>query len=252
MNDRKLSSELGNWKKLGRRWLTILSAGLVGNLCLIAFALCGLGDTASVARDLAADSPAGDLTVAEPTDPAATSPAATNDVVQAPSEEPTATTVVKTQSGNSAATASDSSEPGNPAAPQATPRSDGVDAETLSTAAPPPDVKIPAELKETIEINDAAQVATIIFNPATTGGTVHFVVDGEIYSLSPAEYRCFAGPSKKRVVFHKGDELIDVAQEVLAGEFAFAVGSSGWELKAVDPITGKQLKQSCRSAAQKE
>src|SRR6186997_631635 len=125
MNDRKLSGELGNWKKLGRRWLTILSAGLLGNVCLIALALCGLGDHASVAKDLASEFPAGDLAVAEPIDPDATSPAATDDVVQAPSEEPT---------GNSAATASDSSEPGNPAAPQAAPRSDGADAEILSTA----------------------------------------------------------------------------------------------------------------------
>ena len=43
MSDRKFATDMGSWKRLGRRWIAILSAMLCGNFCLIVLAVAGFG-----------------------------------------------------------------------------------------------------------------------------------------------------------------------------------------------------------------
>src|SRR5688572_30521683 len=46
MPDRKFATDTGSWKRLGRRWIAILSAMLCGNFCLIVWAVAGFGSSA--------------------------------------------------------------------------------------------------------------------------------------------------------------------------------------------------------------
>ena len=72
-------------------------------------------------------------------------------------------------------------------------------------------------------------------NPLKTGGTVHFVVEEEIYQPAcRAPIASSPGMNPKRVVFHKGDDESDAQHELETGLFAFTVGSTGWELVTVD------------------
>lgn len=222
MPDRKFATDLGSWKRLGRRWIVILSAMLCGNFGLIVLAVAGFGGATP-------NSGAGDSVVAvgERRDEVAKIAAT---VVPAPAQVASAKTesIVQTEPQPKQA-----SEPEQQAATEA--------AKVIQEDAVP-------QVKD--EASDAflAEAGMVIVNPLTTGGTVHFVVEEEIYSLSPGTYRRFAGKEPKRIVFHKGDDRSDAEHELETGLFAFAVGSGGWELVPVDLKDSQKLLRGCRLA----
>ena len=84
-------------------------------------------------------------------------------------------------------------------------------------------------------VHDVSQPNDIVvLNPARSGGTVQFLVDGEVVSLRPGESRTFDPLGIRLVQFDRGKDF-GVAELAIteAGIYAFRVTSSGWALNKV-------------------
>jgi len=246
MSDKNISGEMTRWKKLGRRWIGTLGVMLSGNLCLILLALAGYGVHApnTIAVEPGIASP--DL-VEQPSIPSDE----TNVVVQGESKSaaiPATTTVDLPSDDTSAAPNTHPISAPTPGPSilvtlnQETASSVGSTANTIIEPVAPvtkQDSQVAPQLPDI-----AGKV--VIVNPASTGGAVHYVADGQVRSLQPGAWHSFDASSKKRFVYHKGDEQADAEHELAAGVFAFSVGPSGWTLQAVNPENVTQLLQNCR------
>ncbi len=88
-------------------------------------------------------------------------------------------------------------------------------------------------------IEDAAKSSLVLHNPSYNGGAVHFVVDGEVVSLQPSEYRDLGVQGPRRIEFHRGGEFGFTELTLADGEYAFHVTRNGWDLlKSSTPESG--------------
>jgi hypothetical protein len=239
---------MGSWKRLGRRWIVILSAMLCGNLFLIVLAVAGFdGATPSsgagnnvVAVGQQRDETAlvSEAVVSEEAKP---QPALTEQNKTAEVTEITATVgpvsaaVELAKTDSLVQTESQEHRPSEQKAAPETPKM------VRDNVVPP--------LTETFN-TVVYEGETVIANPPTTGGTVHFIVEGRVYSLPAGTYRRFAGKDPKRVLFHRGDDESDAEHELSTGSFAFAVGSAGWELAPVKSEDSQKVLRGCRLTAE--
>jgi len=246
MPDRKFATDMGSWKRLGRRWIAILSAMLCGNLFLIVLAVAGFGGATPSSGEGNSVVAVGELReeAAVVNDEVRPEAALTEQQTTAEAAEITATVVPAPVTVESAKTESIVQTE-----PQPKPASEPEKQASPETVKVVQDDTVPP-VKD--EASSAAVIdgGLVIVNPPTTGGTVHLVVEGEIYSLPAGTYRRFAGSDPKRVVFHKGDDGSDAQHELETGLFAFAVGSAGWELAPVDSKDGPNVLRGCRLAAE--
>ena len=70
----------------------------------------------------------------------------------------------------------------------------------------------------------------MILNPASTGGAVTFLVDGEQLTLEAGETKILSGTRQHAILFHRGGNFGNASHILLQGEFHFAVGEQGWTL----------------------
>jgi hypothetical protein len=69
-----------------------------------------------------------------------------------------------------------------------------------------------------------------IFNPADTGATLSFLVNGELVVLQPGEHREFNGSSSWQIDFHRGGDFGNASRVVTHGKYRFSATNSGWAL----------------------
>jgi hypothetical protein len=249
MTDRKFVNDAGSWKRLGRRWTTILAAMLVTNFCLIVLAMAGYGGGTHAEErngDVAVDRSAAPSDTGE--EVAAASNQEQREAASAVEQQATETAVITATVVSAPAAAPLRVQAGGAALPDEPPTPANV-AESSPPANPPAADAVP-----TVTTDGDGKIpyedGIVLVNPKKTGGTIHFVVEGEIYSLEPGTYCLFPGHETKRVVFHKGDEEADVEHELVTGLFAFTVGSTGWELSPVDSQESRKALRGCKLAAE--
>jgi len=91
---------------------------------------------------------------------------------------------------------------------------------------PLPDVVPPA----VVDVPEFAQGPLVITNPEENSGPVHFLIDGQLASLSVGESRQFGTGAIWTIDYHPGGERQDVRETVGPGEYEFQAGSGGWKL----------------------
>jgi hypothetical protein len=86
----------------------------------------------------------------------------------------------------------------------------------------------------------------IVINPPTTGGMVHFLLDGAVVSLAPGELARVLAKGSRLVQFHRGDDFGNEELRAESGVFAFAVSDRGWTLAEAEDRVAADLLQICR------
>jgi len=71
-----------------------------------------------------------------------------------------------------------------------------------------------------------------IVNPAETGGTVFYLVNGEVNSLGPGESHNLKNGRQYTIEFHRGGEFGEAELQLQAGTYHFRVDDTGWNLAA--------------------
>jgi hypothetical protein len=233
MNESFDEIDLAACSRRARRWAIGLLCLLAVNGSLVALALGGFG--AAQPRSVTAARP---VTAAMPPPkkaaPLGTVPLPAKSAGQ-PSIKPPPT----------APPAADNSNADPPPAPNGaeSPAADPMQPiDPLTTpqppAAPPPVNGVPF-----------ATDSLIVVNPPTTGGAVHFAVDGVVHRLDAGEFAEFAelvGRRERQIEFHRGDDFGYARHQFASGALAFGVGEAGWTLTPLDPAAVRELLSTCR------
>lgn len=74
----------------------------------------------------------------------------------------------------------------------------------------------------------------LVVNPAETGGTVFYLVDGEVHSLAPGETLTLEEGRNHKIEFHRGEGFGDAEVMLSTGIYHFQVDSNGWNLTLAD------------------
>ena len=75
----------------------------------------------------------------------------------------------------------------------------------------------------------------VLCNPADNGGTVHYLLDGQVCSLGPGEAQDLGTRGPWSIQFHRGGDFGDADRSIETGSFAFRVTESGWDLQRATP-----------------
>jgi len=242
MNQSLLAISATGWAKTGRRWTTILATLLAINFLLVIVAVSGFADRAEVAPPSEAATTNTTASIPEALDSsAAEATASTSELDRLPNAGVGAVAPGAEPKVSVDNVLRQSNEPWR--------RIEGLG----SAAADPPDNSqnnaIP-EKRDSLVVNgtaDSRQPAVIIINPPTTGGVVHYVVDGTVFSLLPAEFHRLEGSRPRRISFHRGDDFDDSERVVSEGVFVFGLSGVGWELRQPPSDVASRLLSTCRS-----
>jgi hypothetical protein len=109
----------------------------------------------------------------------------------------------------------------------------------------------PAGAPSSEQPKQIAQEMLVVINPPTTGGVVHFLLDGEIVSLAPGELARVLAKESRLVQFHRGDDFGDEELRLVTGVYAFAVSERGWTLAEAETAFAARLLEVCRPVAPK-
>jgi len=71
-------------------------------------------------------------------------------------------------------------------------------------------------------------------NPIDSGGPVHFLADGEIYTLRPGQSLVLPCHGRCEVAFDRGGDFGAAEYAVEEGAYRFTVTETGWALVAAD------------------
>ena len=82
--------------------------------------------------------------------------------------------------------------------------------------------------QETSEDLDA-----VLLNPSETGGAVHYLVNGKIYSLEPGETHNLGSGDSFYIQFHRGEDFGNAEYTLVSGTYAYQVTEDGWDLQDV-------------------
>lgn len=97
----------------------------------------------------------------------------------------------------------------------------------------PSDVETAADTSPAITPPDpTAAPDLLIVNPAETGGTVFYLVDGEVQSLEPGESHNLKNGRQYTIEYHRGGEFGEAELQVQSGTYHFRVDNAGWKLAA--------------------
>lgn len=107
---------------------------------------------------------------------------------------------------------------------------------TATASKPAADLAAQAEAAATAEENrqELPSAELVLVNPAESGGTILYLVEGQAFSLAPGQSHRLPADRPWRVVFHRGDDFGDTEILLSTGQFNFAVGPQGWQLVPVD------------------
>jgi hypothetical protein len=73
----------------------------------------------------------------------------------------------------------------------------------------------------------------VLYNPATSGGPVHFLAAGAAETLRPGEERSWPAEELGVLRFHRGGEFGNARLELPPGVYEFHVGERGWDVVEV-------------------
>ena len=104
--------------------------------------------------------------------------------------------------------------------------------------APPADS--PPDPPRQLAAERSSQGEFCLSNLDTTGGDIHYVVNCDSYVLRPGETHRFSGGTVCHVQFHRGGQFGYAGHVLSPGDYAFKVGSHGWDL--VDARTDRPVK----------
>ena len=242
MTDLSLDNEATRWSRSGRRWSIILATSLVINFSLIVLAFCSYERSGAAPRPDDAGANIAGLTI----EVAETATVASEAPAQAAAGEgpPPEVGTVATASAEPVAVAN--VEPRNLDQVPASGNIDGPEVGDAGTTG-----NMPAAVTAP-STRSSPQSAVVIINPPTTGGVVHFTVDGTVISLLPAEYHRLDGGRDRHVVFHRGDDREDCQRVISEGVYVFDVGDLGWELTQPTTDVANRLLSTCRAIATKK
>ena len=82
----------------------------------------------------------------------------------------------------------------------------------------------------TPEVKTASSTRVLLVNPSTTGGVIHYLVNGATYSLYPGQMQELDGGQTLRVEFHRGGNFGDARRSLTPGRYEFQVTADGWKL----------------------
>ncbi len=74
----------------------------------------------------------------------------------------------------------------------------------------------------------------VIQNPADNQGAVHFLFNGEVFSLEAGESRQLPHDGQRRIEYHRGGEFGVAQQELEVATYEFRVTDGGWNLRTVE------------------
>jgi hypothetical protein len=235
MNEQIDDLDCSTFLRRARRWTIGLVLLLSVNFSLVAIAL-GYGATRPSAGPLAAATPIAPATELAPPPQISVPPAPS---VPQPPQQP---------------------QPIDPLPPPATdsPQSPVPPAPPVPTDLPPvaiaqtPEPTPPAPAQPAAEpppenvVPDPAADSLIIINPHTTGGPVHFAIEGVVYRLDPGQYRELQGSRERKVEYHQGDDFGYAAHRLMRGTHAFDIQDSGWKLLPIETATqARKLLEAC-------
>ncbi len=243
MNENFDDIDLAACSRRARRWAIGLVCLLAINGSLVALALGGFG--AAQPRSIAAARPVGTIVPA----PKKAGPLGTVPLPSQASEQRPA----KAQPVERPAIADPPAgppQPADPAPPNPSPKTKSSEP-PLATPAPPVDVppaKAPPEPPAAPPLNvvPIASESLILVNPPTTGGEVHFAVEGVVYRLEAGEFCELAGRRERRIEFHRGEEFGYANHQFAGGALAFSVGETGWTLTQLESAAARELLSTCR------
>jgi len=72
-----------------------------------------------------------------------------------------------------------------------------------------------------------------LVNPATTGGAVHYLLNGQERTLRPGQSQQLPA-GRWRIEFHRGGNYGDAAYTLASGSYRFQVTGQGWDLLSVE------------------
>lgn len=283
MSDPSSDNEATRWSRVGRRWAIMLVVALGLNFTLIVLAFCSYEQSGAVAPpsqiEFSANTNRSSIEAPDTASRASAAPAqvavhesSTTEIASAPTIVPDPVVVAHVEARNLdpriGDPAPDASNIDRPAAREP------LAAAELTIAAEPPADRQPtksAQLPSAAAEVAAEAVAThntpiasvapstrpglqsslVIINPPTTGGVVHFLIDGAVISLLPAEYHRLEGARDRRIAFHRGDEWDDCERVIREGVYVFDIGDVGWELTQPSSEVTSRLLSVCRAIATK-
>jgi hypothetical protein len=85
---------------------------------------------------------------------------------------------------------------------------------------------------QTADVAELPPAELVLVNPLENGGVVLFLVDGEMFSLSPGESQNWPADRDRQIAFHRGESFGDFRTMLRNGHYTFRVGAQGWELVA--------------------
>jgi hypothetical protein len=72
----------------------------------------------------------------------------------------------------------------------------------------------------------------VLLNPQETGGSVSYLLNGQVQSLRPGQKQELPGAQSWRIQFHRGDDFGNAEHTLTSGTYAFRVSKQGWELSS--------------------
>ncbi|HVU87825.1 MAG TPA: hypothetical protein VHD36_10930 [Pirellulales bacterium] len=99
-----------------------------------------------------------------------------------------------------------------------------------------PAAEAPADegAKSASPTDSATAEELVLANPAESGGTILYLVEGRAFALAPGQEHRLPADRPWRIAFHRGDDFGDTEQVLSNGAFRFVVGSEGWQLIPAD------------------
>ena len=76
----------------------------------------------------------------------------------------------------------------------------------------------------------------LVVNPVETGGTVFYLVDGEVHSLAPGESHDLEEGLDHKFEFHRGEDFGDAEVVIKTGTYHFRVENNGWNLAVASSV----------------
>jgi len=98
--------------------------------------------------------------------------------------------------------------------------------EEASPASAPPEAASPTTTSPEVP----APTGLVLLNPKETGGTVSYVLDGQVHSLRAGEKHELASGLSWRIQFDRGEQFGTAEHTLTSGTYAFRVTERGWEL----------------------
>lgn len=88
----------------------------------------------------------------------------------------------------------------------------------------------PEPVRQTVEDRGVQNTEIVVLNPSNSPAPISFLLDKALTTLKPGEFRILSTDTEHTVQFHRGGDFGNASVKLKAGEYAFSVGTQGWQL----------------------